>query len=240
MAFTPDNSHAGSGISATLLDAKGDIIAASAADTAARLAVGANDTVLTAASGEATGLKWAAGGAVASVFGRTGAVVAATNDYTFAQISGAANAVGGVAWTPVVKAGDTSRDSTTTATLDPELQFTSVLNALYEVWGFIIYASPAGAGTPDIKPAWGEDNTVRGQFWNLEYSTADANRLTGVGAALNAGDAAGTAATNRVIVSMGYLFGTGNAMGFGWAQATSDSNPTVVKTGSVLRYRRIL
>ena len=48
-----------SGISATIFDAKGDLIAASAADTAARLAVGANDTVLTADSSTATGLKWA-------------------------------------------------------------------------------------------------------------------------------------------------------------------------------------
>jgi hypothetical protein len=49
-----------SAISPTIVDAKGDIIAATAADTVARLAVGANDTVLTAASGEATGLKWSA------------------------------------------------------------------------------------------------------------------------------------------------------------------------------------
>jgi hypothetical protein len=48
------------GIPDTIFDAKGDLIAATAADTAARLAVGANGTVLTADSGETTGLKWAA------------------------------------------------------------------------------------------------------------------------------------------------------------------------------------
>jgi hypothetical protein len=46
-------------ISNTLIDAKGDILAGSAADTVSRLAVGANDTVLTADSSTATGLKWA-------------------------------------------------------------------------------------------------------------------------------------------------------------------------------------
>lgn len=50
----------GSGIAESLLDAKGDLIVASAADTAARLAVGTNGHVLTADSGEATGVKWAA------------------------------------------------------------------------------------------------------------------------------------------------------------------------------------
>ena len=47
------------GIQPTIVDAKGDLIAATAADTPARIAVGANDTVLTADSAEATGLKWA-------------------------------------------------------------------------------------------------------------------------------------------------------------------------------------
>jgi hypothetical protein len=47
-------------IQPTILNAKADLLTATAADTPARLAVGANDTVLTADSAEATGLKWAA------------------------------------------------------------------------------------------------------------------------------------------------------------------------------------
>jgi hypothetical protein len=46
-------------IAKSIVDAKGDIIAATAADTVARLAVGSNDQVLTADSSTATGLKWA-------------------------------------------------------------------------------------------------------------------------------------------------------------------------------------
>ena len=45
---------------ATAIDAKGDLVVGTGADTFGRLAVGANDTILVAASGEATGLKWAA------------------------------------------------------------------------------------------------------------------------------------------------------------------------------------
>ena len=46
-------------IAKSIVDAKGDLIAATAADTVSRLAVGANDTVLTADSTAATGMKWA-------------------------------------------------------------------------------------------------------------------------------------------------------------------------------------
>jgi hypothetical protein len=45
---------------ATAIDAKGDLVAGTGADAFARLAVGANDTVLVADSTAATGLKWAA------------------------------------------------------------------------------------------------------------------------------------------------------------------------------------
>jgi hypothetical protein len=52
-----DDSNA---IQNAIVDAKGDLIAATGADTPARLAVGTNGHVLTADSTTATGLKWAA------------------------------------------------------------------------------------------------------------------------------------------------------------------------------------
>lgn len=53
---TPDDANA---IQNAIVDAKGDLIAATAADTPARLAVGTNGQVLTADSTASTGLAWA-------------------------------------------------------------------------------------------------------------------------------------------------------------------------------------
>lgn len=67
-------------IQPTILDAKGDLIVATAADTPARLAVGANNTVLTADSSTATGLKWAAAAAGGKVLQVVSAVYSTQTD----------------------------------------------------------------------------------------------------------------------------------------------------------------
>ena len=59
MDFTWVTSDDANAIQNTIVDAKGDLIAATAADTPARLAVGTNGQVLTADSTAATGLAWA-------------------------------------------------------------------------------------------------------------------------------------------------------------------------------------
>jgi len=73
-----DDSNA---IQNAIVDAKGDLIAATAADTPARLAVGTNGQVLTADSAEATGLKWApaSGGGLIKLAAATFSNVASFN-----------------------------------------------------------------------------------------------------------------------------------------------------------------
>jgi len=75
---------------ATAIDAKGDLIAGTGADTFARLAVGTNGHTLVADSAEATGLKWAAAssGAVAQVKSTSKTDTFTMSSGTYADITG--------------------------------------------------------------------------------------------------------------------------------------------------------
>lgn len=80
-----DDSNA---IQNAIVDAKGDLIAATAADTPARLAVGTNGHVLTADSTEATGMKWAAVAGGSMTLLSTTTLNSGTTSQTISSISG--------------------------------------------------------------------------------------------------------------------------------------------------------
>jgi len=76
---------------ATAIDAKGDLVAGTGADAFSRIAVGANNTVLTADSAQATGLKWAtvaATGTSFSLLNAGGTALTAASTITISGITG--------------------------------------------------------------------------------------------------------------------------------------------------------
>lgn len=80
-----DDSNA---IQNAIVDAKGDLIAATAADTPARLAVGTNGQVLTADSTAATGLKWATPASGSMTLINTGGTALTGSSVTLSTIPG--------------------------------------------------------------------------------------------------------------------------------------------------------
>jgi len=76
-------------IAKSLVDAKGDLLAASADNTLSRLAVGANDTVLTADSSTSTGLKWAAASSSPLIAYTEALLSQSTTSTSYVDITGA-------------------------------------------------------------------------------------------------------------------------------------------------------
>ena len=112
MDFTWVTSDDTDAIQNAIMDAKGDLIGATAADTPARLAVGTNGQVLTADSAQATGIKWAtpaSGGKVLQV-------------------------VQGTTSTSTTIATTTYTDTTLTATITPSLATSKVLVLVMQNW----------------------------------------------------------------------------------------------------------
>lgn len=82
--------NASAAVAKTIVDAKGDLIAATAADTVARLAVGTNGQFLTADSTAATGLKWSAApvGKILQVVSVTKSDTFTSNSTTYVDVTG--------------------------------------------------------------------------------------------------------------------------------------------------------
>lgn len=143
-------------------------------------------------------------------------------------------------WFTIVKPSDQSLASSVVLQDDNKLQFPTISGVPY-LWDcFLIYGSPAGGGTPDIKVALGIDSTFRGGFLYMGINTGETGyNWAAQGAQLNAPVLFGTAAANRPLYFRGHILGDGNLFKVQWAQNTSNINPTIVRAGSFLRFRGI-
>ncbi len=140
-------------------------------------------------------------------------------------------------WTQVVAASDQSIASSTVLTNDAELAFQTVAGVQYSVFIVLRYGSPAGAGTPDIQTAFGEDATPRGFFTAAGLSNSEA-QFTALSAADQTDTSVfGTAATDRTVLIAGSYIGNGGIFRLLWSQFVSGANATIRRAGSAILYR---
>lgn len=138
----------------------------------------------------------------------------------------------------ITKSTDESVSNSTTAQDDDELKFTPSSGGTYLWEALVVYVSPAGTTTPDIK-IQPTDGATQGQYMSLNFTTNDTANLQGVqhGTVLSSG----TTGTNRLVYLKGFFTSPSGAdFVLKWAQATSNGNATTVKAGSVLRYVRVV
>ena len=142
----------------TILDAKGDLISATAADTPARLAVGTNGQVLTADSTQSTGIKWAtpAGG------GKVLQVVSATTS-TSVDISSA-----------------TFTDSGLTLSITPTLSTSKILVLVTQQFNLFRSSDGNGARVKMLRDSTDIWTSPTGQSFGTYAASASATQYTGI------------------------------------------------------------
>jgi hypothetical protein len=116
-------------VAKSIVDAKGDLIAATAADTVSRLGVGTNGQVLTADSAEATGLKWA--------------TATVTSGPTFMAYRAGTQSISANTWTKVAMNTETWD---TNSNYDPttNFRFTPTVSGYYQVNLIVVMGGGTG------------------------------------------------------------------------------------------------
>jgi hypothetical protein len=198
-------------IAKSIVDAKGDLVAATAADTVSRLAVGANGTVLTADSAEATGLKWATAGA-------TGKSYTLLNSGG-TSLSGATTTITGISAKDSIYVMIQGA-STNTAGDTFYLQFNSDSGSNYQWYGFY-YKSQSTYATTNANI---DGNSGNDKLFICDNSDSAASTMNG-GFTIN-----GAASTNpkMIITQVGTSYNAGAANGFHqWKQAVYNGTSAI-------------
>lgn len=143
-----------------------------------------------------------------------------------------------------VKPADTSRNSTTTTDLDPDLQFTNVPAGTYAVDAYIYFVS---AATPDLKLSLGASAAVtlgtygvivEGQSTGLTAGNSNVDNFR-TAAGGNTYPADGTNDNCLIIRGTLVLGNSTTEIYVQWAQNTSDAANTTLKRGSWLRLTKL-
>lgn len=155
----------GGGIAETLIDAKGDLIAGSAADTAAKVTVGANDTLLVADSAQSTGVKWA----TTATQGIAQRYLNSTDFVSYSQGANATNKLLGCTYDPTYVA--IAADALT----DARAVWVPITLPKGTITGLVVFMAVAGNFTGDQENSFGLYTSDGTTLSRVAISSNDAN-----------------------------------------------------------------
>lgn len=207
--------------------------------------------------GSSSGVPAAASMSTSRLLGRTTASSGAVEEITVGSgltLSGGSltasgsggNALCPSAWSVVEATMDEDVSSNTTVQNDDELFFSVTAGAYYEIVGTLLYSSPAGGGTPDMKVTFNGPATFAGLFSMDNYITTGEAVTADSGAVSppSGTHGLGTATAARVSTLRAWVTSSSSGSGssgaiFQWAQNTSNMNPTRRLAGSFLCYQQV-